>query len=142
MKKTTYLNILISMALLFFNTGCKKEDDNTENTDLRDAMVGTWVCNEESQIHGPRTYVITISKDSNTNNLVLIENFYNIGLPDEYAQLQVNSNTLTMPQQIIAGYTMEGSGVFANNITMTIDYTVNDITFGNDVLSAMYTKTN
>jgi hypothetical protein len=126
---------------------CTKEDENnpstgsTNQTDPRSVFVGTWVCNEESQVFGTTAYSIDIATHSTITNRIVASNFYNLGFTTSNAQLEVSGSNITILQQNLSGYDVVGSGTLVSSSTINLSYTTDDGS-GIDTVSAVYTKTN
>ena len=142
-KKTTLnkmKNIIKSFFIgsLLLLSSCEKEDGN----DIRDEFEGNWLANEKSSLLDQRIYVILISKDLSNNSGLYIYNFYKIGLEQRVFSTisSTNNNFLTIPNQTIKSYTIEGVGEIKNE-EIILNYFIND---GNeiDTLKATYTRDN
>lgn len=133
--------ILFTMMTLW---SCEKDDTNSNNNnntgDPRGAFVGTWVCDEESQLFGNNTYSVDINMHSSITNRIVIDNFYNLGFQESHAQVDVSGNNMTIFFQNINGFDVSGSGVLATN-KINLTYTADDGA-GPDHVTATYTKTN
>jgi hypothetical protein len=133
--------------LLSLVASCTKEDENnpstgsTNLTDPRSVYVGTWVCNEESQVFGTTAYSVDIATHSTITNRIVASNFYNLGFTTSNAQLEVSGSNITILLQNLSGYNVVGSGSLVNSSTINLNYTTNDGS-GIDTVSAIYTKTN
>jgi hypothetical protein len=136
------------LVLVLFTTviSCTKEDENnptntTNPSDPRKVFVGTWVCNEESQVFGTSTYSVDITTHSTITNRIIASNFHNLGFIESNAQLEVSGNNISILQQNITGFNIIGTGSLVNNSTINLNYTTDDGS-GIDTVSAVYTKTN
>lgn len=141
------LKPFLFFILLSLVASCTKEDENnpstgsTNPTDPRSVFVGTWVCNEESQVFGTTAYSVDITTHSTITNRIVASNFYNLGFTTSNAQLEVSGSNITVLLQNLSGYDVVGSGSLVNSSTINLNYTTNDGS-GIDTVSAIYTKTN
>ena len=125
MKKIfTLLSASLLVALII--TSCTKK----EETDDRDAFVGTWNLSETYTIpgwgSGTDNYAITISKSPVNDNGVIITNFGNVGLTVEGT---VNGTSMSIPSQNVTYegeiVSLSGSGSIAGS-TLILNYTIVD----------------
>lgn len=137
MKQLKYLLLIIFPILLY---SCSKEEEKNTTT-LKDQLIGTWVCIEQSQIFGTNTYSVDINPHSTISTRVVIDNFYNLGFQESHAQTDVNGNTLTIINQTINGYKISGTGVLSNGSEIKLSYSTDDGA-GVDNVTATLTKTN
>jgi hypothetical protein len=88
-------------------------------------LVDGWTCSETSTQAGSSTYTILISKSTTNSAEVLLENFYDIG--SQYkARVSVSGNTLTIPQQLLNGNQLNGSGSMSGNNAFSLTYYINN----------------
>ncbi len=122
MKLSTKILLFITATVLF--TGCVKDDDPT--ADQRDNFVGSWICQESSQIFGNATYTINISKSASDNENVKMTNFYQLGSGTfTFATVSSGGTSANIYQQVVSGNTIKGSGTYSNN-KITFTFTAND----------------
>ena len=142
-KKTTLnkmKNIIKSffICLLLFLLSCEKEDEN----DIRNEFEGNWLANEKSSLLDQRVYEVMITKDSLNASGIYIYNFYKIGIEQKVFSTisSTKNNFLTIPNQTIKSYTIEGVGEIKDE-EIILNYFIND---GNeiDTLKATYTRDN
>lgn len=146
MKKNKIIILLFLLSTLTFNS-CTKEEEtkNTTSTtspsDPRNAFIGTWVSNEDSQVFGTTTYSVDINPHSSVSTRIVVSNFYNLGFQASNCQMEISGNSITIFQQNLSGYDVVGSGTLVNSSTINLTYTTNDGA-GVDNVSTVYTKTN
>lgn len=147
LKYSRYLFILM-MIVSLVGAGCQKDDnaptpseEASTSSDPRAKFVGSWSCNETSQVFGNSTYQVDINKHSTISTRIVVDNFYNLGFTASHGQVEVNGNNLTIIQQNISGYDIVGDGTWDNNTTISLNYITNDGS-GNDTITAIYTKIN
>ena len=105
--RNTLLFLFISLLIL---GACGKNSDTAPSPipDIRDKFVGNWTVNNENC--GKNKYLVTIRKDPDVSEQVLIFNFgfSNAGEPDTAI---VTGNTITLYPQINSeGWKVEGIG--------------------------------
>lgn len=134
-KPFTRLVLTTAMVALLLITACEPDTDLT--TDPRDNFVGTWTVSEQSSLYGNNNYTAVIVLDPGNSTQVLIRNFYHFGMDEDTWAIPTISS-ITIPQQIVCGHTVKGSGT-RNKNQITWSYTVND---GADIdqVTAVYTR--
>ncbi len=126
MKKLHLFSTAVILFSLLLVSSCKKEEPTPSTpADPRDQYVGSWTCNETSQLNGSTSFTIHINKSGSNSAQVLIENFYNLGFSNT-AAVTVNSTSLTIPQQTYSGNQISGSGTLTSSTTISLTYTVFD----------------
>ena len=122
--KTGKIFFLAALFTSSFFVACQPEEEPTP-ADARDVYVASWNLNENSSLIGPNQYTVHINKSTTNTSQVQIENFYNIGFAFK-ANVNINGNSMTIPQQTYNGNQLHGSGTKtgANSISMT--YYVNN----------------
>ena len=119
MKRLFFL--LLSLTVIYFSS-CKKDDTTTPNGDIID----TWKVVEQSPTFGTQNYHVDISKDTSTTGGIIIDNFFNLGL-GHYVSAVQNGMTLTVSNEVLDGYTFNGSGNIASNYnSISWNFTVDD----------------
>ena len=140
--------ILICFLLIsasFFISGCAKDEDNSQpgnNTnsasDPRDAIIGSWVCQEKSSLNGTSGFPVKITKNTSVSDGISLDNFYNIGFGNITAAT-TNGSFIGISNQAVSGYAIQGTGSVTSSTKININYTVN---YNNvvDNCSAVLTK--
>ncbi len=123
-------------VLLAFSIGACEED--LVNPDIRDQLVGKWSVTENNKLKSIDYYSVTISKALSDTSKILINNFYAI---DEAVGVTISNYILTIPEQIVGGFTFEGYGDLSLNMKkIEWSYTVNHNNGFIDQVTATYTK--
>ena len=124
MKKSFFKLGLFFLGLFLLTIpSCKP--DNNDVVDQRDKFIGTWNCAEtSSQNPNVINFSVTVAKDELTENEILLDNFYHLGV-DQKSRLLVDYSNLSMPQQTICNLNVNGSGAFTNS-KVNLIYYVND----------------
>lgn len=103
--KTTWASLL----MLVFFTSCTTYIVEPAYDD-RDRVIGYYDMEEYSSTYSGYTYYgVTISKATNSNNRILISNFY---AADLLITAYLDGDRITIPEQTINGYRIEGSGSY------------------------------
>lgn len=135
MKKIRILLPLL-VLMVFFLPACQPDEQDPAPTDSRDKFVGSWKVNEVSRQTGSNpAFLVDISLSSTNASQIVIANFYNLGFQFQ-AYADVNSNSLTLPLQVISGSTVKGSGTYDGPTKLTMNYIVDNDT----ITSAIFTK--
>lgn len=122
MKKLLSIAVLI---LLF--VACEPEDTN-EITDVRDRFVGEWVCEENSNINGERSFTVDLSYDESDESNILINNFYQMGEATASVGTisTTNEETVSLQAQEVDGLYVQGGGTLVSDSRMDFTYVVDD----------------
>ena len=122
--KTTYLSVILSLALtsLFF-IGCEPVDENTTG-DPRDPYVGKWGLIESFKSTESQSYIITITSDPNNSSQVIIGNLGNPGSQNIIVKGTVTSGQIVVSKQNMSnGWALEGAANFTNLAKTTMKWT-------------------
>jgi len=137
MKKCTFLVGLFMISISF--SSCDEVLDLLSD-DPRDAFVGEWSVSENNSLKSTEFYSVTIEKSSNDSTRVYISNFYAIGNTSS-VEATVSGGTITVSNQTVEGFTIEGSGdISINDNGIDWNYTVNHNNGFIDYVTATYTK--
>lgn len=132
--------LILPFLLLITFFSCQKDDEKDDDSPIGN-LTGTWVCEENSQQLGTSIYSVYINPHSTIANRIVIDNFYNLGVPESHAQVEVNGNNLNLFLQNINGFDVSGSGTLVNNSQINMSYIADDGS-GPDNVTAIFTKTN
>jgi hypothetical protein len=104
-------------------------------------LTGTWKCSEQHEVDGNSYYDVEIETDNMDSTTIYIYNFLNLeqntSVP-RYITAHVNGNSISIPNQSIAGHTVEGSGNLSSDYkTIYLDFT--DDIYGNDPMQVTAT---
>lgn len=138
-KSLLYCSMLVTILVIGFYS-CQPDDNNDPQPveDPRDKFIGVWTCHENSHIHGPSTYPVTISKDPSNTSYVLLADFYMLGDTIKIQGLVTNS-TISVNAQTTCSCTFNGSGTLTNSTTMNWNYTATDFA-DIDTCTAVYNR--
>ncbi len=115
MKNSRMIPVFI-VSLAFLLIAC------SDDTDDRNKFIGRYEVKEQSletHVHSDE-YEVRIIKDTATENMVIITNFYNL---DIEASARIDGNTITVTQQTYNLFEFFGSGTLSGSI-IVLDYTV------------------
>lgn len=138
MKHARYILYFI-LCLYIASCAPDKKDDPLQptNTDDRDKYVGTWTCNENSQIAGQTSYNITIAKSTSNSGEIIINNFYQLNTS---ARATVNGNSFTIPYQQLGSVGFaSGSGNLTGSSSINMTY-YTDVASTKDTCTANCSK--
>ncbi len=110
-------------SVVFVIAGCDRDD-----TDDRNKFTGRYEVEEQSlEMHASRdNYEVRIRKDPDSDNLVIICNFYNNEV-EVFAD--IDGNAMHVPHQVIGVYEFEGEGTLTGSV-IVLDYTVASVAAG------------
>lgn len=139
MKKIFFLNFIILGFWLASCTPDKKEDIISPAIDARDKYLGSWTCNETSQVSGSTSYPISISKSSTNSSEILISRFYDI--PSQEVRASVTDNTISIPYQQLGnvGFTKGTGSINSNGSNLSLAYSTT-VSANTDTCTASCTK--
>jgi len=139
--KRNYL-ILTLLTIVFIYNSCEELINNElTSSEIAQKLEGQWQCNEQSsQFKSTDDYYsvyITLSETDSTK--VFISNIYQLGNEIE-AYAKIDKQTITIPRQIVDGYTINGSGTISSNLReITWQQYVDDGSGIIDEIDAVYT---
>jgi len=119
--------VLVTMMIAVLNS-CTKEDNGPDSTGTdRDKFIGSWQGSSTGTLPA-QNFNVTITAGSSSPSQILIDNFDNIGSGKKViADISGNDISITgVPLNIINGDTIDGSGTYNSNNTMTFHYTWRD----------------
>jgi hypothetical protein len=124
MNTSGRITLLVLFVIFLILGACVDSDDTTPSPtpDVRDKFVGNWSVNNENC--GKNKYLVTISKDPDMAERVLIFNFgfSNSGEPDTAI---ISGNTITLyPQFNSEGWEIKGSGNYNNSGDINWSYSL------------------
>ena len=112
MKSNKYI-IALAIAIMATLSACTETETGSPTGDDRDLFTGTWNCTENSTLYGSGSYTVTISKTGDLDS-VEIKNFYQLGNNTKTTAL-ISGNSITIPNQIVTGITVFGTGILSNS---------------------------
>ena len=124
-SKNFYRIVLVALVLAIGITGCQKDDTTDPGTTSleRDKFLGTWKVISNSSVFGSQNWQMTINASSSSTDGILIKDFDQ--KPSTTTTGSVSGNSFYIPQQIVSGDTIAGSGSY-NNGSLSFSYTVRD----------------
>jgi hypothetical protein len=141
MKRRKMVNLFagIGLSSILLLSSCAKEnnttpDDPTSNDQSK--YKGNWAVAEESTDFGKSTYNATIS-DSTDGSHLLIAYLYNF---HKKAYATVSGNTMNIPEQIIEGVKLSGTGILENSNRLTLKCVVKTTSTHQDAVTFTLTK--
>jgi hypothetical protein len=139
MKKIVYfLFVLGSLYVVSCSPDSKDDALTPTSSDERDKFVGTWLCNETSQITNS-SYTISISKSTTNSSEIIINKFYNLVAQ---ARASVSSNSISIPYQNLSsiGFGSGNGKLSSNGINLNLNYIVKIASNPKDTCSAICVK--
>lgn len=129
----------ICILTLILLSSCNPDDD--VETAIRDDYLGTWQSDEFDQNQTfIATFQVQITNHSSDNSKVLIDNFNQLGFGIQ-AEAIIDNTSITLPQQLVDGNSIIGSGFMSNKLkTIELQYNVDDGSGQPESITATYTK--
>ncbi len=124
MKRAVHIVLPLLMLLVFVGS-CQKDDDPGFAT--RDDYLGFWQCDEYdvNQVL-VASFQIEIIAHPSDENKVFIDNFTHLGQGFQ-AEAEIENTSIVIPQQLVSGAAVGGSGFITNALTgMDLQYTFDD----------------
>jgi hypothetical protein len=103
---------------------CDAENEGPAGNTNTEALIGTWTCNEKSEVFGPSVYEVVISQSPSSSNQIRIEKFYHLN--NTFVVVNANGNNLTIPQQTASNFSIFGSGAIINQNRINLDFSADD----------------
>jgi hypothetical protein len=130
------ISFLIFLTIISFSIpGC---EEDLLNIDIRDELEGNWNVSENNNLKSLDYYTVTISKSATDTSKIRIANFYAVS---GTVQAGIKGFNLTIPQQNISTFTIQGYGTVSLNMKkIEWSYTVNHNNGFTDQVTAVYTK--
>lgn len=138
------LRIFLPSFALIFLYSCELIDDNPDTGDVRDKIEGQWKCDENSQIYKSTEafYWVYIDPDPDDTTMIIISNFYDLGI-DIYIFARLRNLNLSISNQTTQdGYNvLSGSGTISSNYkVINWNYKIDDGSGEVDNVTATYTR--
>jgi len=134
-KRLNFLNVLLLILLFFYS--CSPDEEPT--TDNRSKLEAAWKCDENSPSFGNQKYYVEIKIDPNSDNYVIIDNFFNLGYGKSIIA-KFSEPNLIITNQSISGYIFNGKGTVSSNYNyINWKYTFDEGN-GPEEVTATYTK--
>ncbi|NSW45535.1 MAG: hypothetical protein HPY79_06965 [Bacteroidales bacterium] len=134
---SSFFKFIVFITLIAF-VACKPDDPTPDTGDIRDKLVSSWKCQENSATYGSQNYYVEITKDT-VSGLIIIDNFFNLGL-GKSIKANVSGQTITINNQMLDGNLFNGSGTVSSNFnSISWSYTFDEGN-GPENVSAVYTK--
>ena len=107
--------------------GCEKETDSDPAVAIadRDKFIGTWITTSTGAVHGTLNFTMNISAGTSSASQIVMENFDAEG-SGTFVFGGVSGSTVSIQQQVVNGDTIQGSGVYNANGTLSFTYTFRD----------------
>lgn len=122
--KKTHIALILSIAT-FALISC--EDFSLQPQNRR--LDGQWTCQENHSEEGSLTYTITIDTDERDSTKIYLYNFLDLQQSPQipvYAYAYIKANSVSIPNQTIAGHTVEGTGTINQEYSkITLSFTDN-----------------
>ena len=141
MKNLKVRHLLVSLLVIFSFASifamCDDDIDVDPEQDKRDNIAPlTWHCqltyeSDEGDEDDPFNYDVEIKKDPNVENKIIMLKFFD----DETATATITGFDITLPSQVLNGYTIVGTGTIQDDY-QRIDW---QFTADDDVITATFT---
>jgi len=134
---SSFFKFIVFIILVTF-VACDPDDPTPDTGDIRDKLVSSWKCQENSATYGLQNYYVEIFKDT-VSGVIIIDNFFNLGL-GKSIKANVSGQNITINNQMLDGNLFNGSGTVSSNYnSISWSYTFDEGN-GPEAVSAVYTK--
>lgn len=116
---------LCSCLLICSLTACEKTDDGDITGNDREKFLGAWLGQSNGNVQGTINFNMTITASNSAPDQILIENFDGYG-SGTFIPATVAGSDFSLLRTIISGDTIEGSGRYSANNTLSFSFTVRD----------------
>ena len=141
-RNKLFRNLAGILSVMLLVTSCEfgEDIDPDESGDPRDNIVDTWRSTEISAIYGKSIFLVDISKEPLDSTIVVLSNFYNLGVDTE-VKGALNGYKINIYVQVVNGNEISGEGTIAGDFS-TIDfvYEVDDGSGEKDNVSAEFKR--
>lgn len=117
--------LLLQILTAFTFISCESTDDATPDDSGRDKYLGTWNGETDGPIGGQINFTTEITASNTADDQIVMENFDGYG-QSTYVVATVDGSTMTIPRNIIGSDTIQGSGSYRSNGTLSFTFTVRD----------------
>ena len=127
MKKNIFKSLLALALIAFIFPGCEKDSDTDPSvvTADRDKFLGTWITTSTGPVHGTLNFTMIISAGTSSASQIVMENFDAEGA-GTFVFGGVSGSSVSIQQQVVNGDTIQGSGIYNSNGTLSFTYTFRD----------------
>ena len=108
--------------------GCEP-DDGVDPTVDRSDYLGQWSGSSDGPIGGPINFTMTITASNSSPDGIIMQNFDGYG-QGTYVIASVEGGNISIPRNIIGSDTLQGSGSYRSDGTLSFNFTISD---GQDV---------
>ncbi len=105
------------VLFVFAIQSCEPKEEDIVRQDIRDRIAVSWKCDEKSSVFDKiikSVYTVDIKKDSITQDMIKIFNFYQLGY-DKFVQAKMNENKIVISNQLLDGNIINGTGIVSDN---------------------------
>ncbi len=121
-KKILLLSMILVGSILILNS-CEKNNNGPDSTD-RDKFLGVWKASSFGP-GGDVNFNMTITASNSSPDQILMENFDALG-NGTYVPADVSINSIYISSTIVHSDTIQGSGSYNSNNTLSFNYEVRD----------------
>ncbi|MFZ7107716.1 MAG: hypothetical protein ACO1HD_13905, partial [Bacteroidota bacterium] len=116
---------LLCCLIVFGLSSCEKTDDGDISGNDREKFLGDWLGQSTGSVQGSINFNMTITASNSAPDQVLFENFDGYG-SGTFIPATVSGSDFSFIRTIISGDTIEGSGRYNSNNTLSFSFTVRD----------------
>lgn len=123
MTSRILLRLFMAATLATTVIACEP-DDAVDPTVTRDDYLGQWTCASDGQIGGPLNFTMNITAGT-SSNAIRMQNFDGYG-QSAYVNATVNGGNITIPVNYLGSDTLQGSGTYRSDGTLSFSYSIRD----------------
>ncbi len=127
MKKFILKPVIVVAMMSFAFEACQKDTENNPATSTsdRDKFIGTWNTSSNGAVHNSLSFTMNIAAGSSSASQIKMENFDAEG-PGTFVIGYVSGSSVSIQQQVVNGDTIQGSGSYNSNGTLSFTYSFRD----------------
>lgn len=124
MKRSTQFRSFLAIAMIgSILYAC--EPDTVDPSVDRSDYLGTWTGQSDGPVGGPISFTMKITASNSSPDGIIMENFDGLG-QGTFVTASVEAGTISIPRNIIGSDTVQGSGSYKNNGTLSFSFTIRD----------------
>ena len=127
MKKIIKKSLIALAFISIILPGCEKNSDTDPSvvTTDRDKFLGSWITTSTGPVHGTLNFTMSISAGTSSASQIVMENFDAEG-SGTFVFGGISGSSVSIQQQVVNGDTIQGSGMYNANGTLSFTYTFRD----------------
>ena len=123
--RASFKHLLVVAIVLGTTFYACEPDDSIDPTVTRQDYLGQWIGASDGPIGGPINFTMNIIASGSSGDGIRMENFDGYG-QGTYVSATVSAGNITIPRNVIGSDTIQGSGSYRSDGTLSFNYTIRD----------------